>query len=152
MKRILALLLIPAMFFACEAIMGKEIGRLQINQVSTDNNMVIKEVTLDLTQGDEIGVWSDMDFKYEGDVGIMFRIQVLRNGEELTVVDVDPREKNITINEVRTDIMGKVDWSFMGKNTTISIDETAAYTFKAGLIASDNGTLEIKKAELVFKK
>jgi hypothetical protein len=152
MKRLLLLVLIPAMFIACEAMLGKEIGRLPINQVSTEDNMIIKEITLDLVQGDEIGVWSDMDFKYEGDIGIMFRIQVLRNGEELTVIDIDPREKNITIGEVLTDFNGNVDWSFMGKNTTISIDETAPYTFKAGLIANDNGTLQVKKAELVFKK
>ncbi|PLX16324.1 MAG: hypothetical protein C0599_15465 [Salinivirgaceae bacterium] len=152
MKRILLLLLIPTMFFACEALTGKEIGRLEINQVSTEDNMVIKEITLDLMQGDEVGVWSEMDFKYEGDVGIMFRIQVLKDGEELTVVDVDPREKNISINEVRTEVNEKVNWRFVGKNTTISIDESGLYTFKAGLIASDNGSLEVKKAELVFKK
>lgn len=152
MKRFLVLLLIPVLFFACEALTGKEIGRLAINQLSTDDNLVIKELALNLMQGDEIAVWSDMDFKYEGDLGIIFRLQVLRDGEELTVLDIDPREKNITMGEVRTDVMGKVDWSFTGKNTSITIDENGTYTFRAGLISDGNPTLEVKKAELVFKK
>jgi hypothetical protein len=152
MKKLLSFLLIPVIFLACEALTGKEIGRLAINQLSTDDNLVIKELALDLMQGDEIAVWSDMDFKFEGDLGIVFRLQVLRDGEELTVLDIDPREKNITMGEVRTDVMGKVDWSFTGKNTSITIDEKGTYTFRAGLISDGNPTLEVKKAELVFKK
>ena len=60
--------------------------------------------------------------------------------------------KNITIGEVKTTIMNKTKWRFTGKNAKITFKENGQYRFVSQLIASENPTLTIKKAELVLKK
>ena len=137
----------------CEALTGKEVGRMPINHVSTnDDNLIIQEVSLDLEEGEDISIWSDMDIAYEGEVSLRFRIDVLKDGETIANLTLDPTDKNITIGEVEKSIMGKTDWRFSGKNSVFEIEESGRYTFKGILIASDNQSLEVNKAEVVLKK
>ena len=152
MKRLLKVLAISLVFTGCDALTGKEVGRLQINQLSTKENLIAKETTLDLKKNDEIGIWSDMDIAYEGDVALRFRVEVKKDGKTIGGFEVDPTEKNITIGEVKTTVMGKTDWSFTGKNNVYKIESDGKYTFKGILVASDNATLKVTKAEIVFKK
>ena len=137
----------------CEALTGKEVGRMPINHVSTnDDNLIIQELSLDLEEGEDISIWSDMDIAYEGEVSLRFRIDVLKVGETIANLTLDPTDKNITIGEVKKSIMGKTDWRFSGKNSVFEIEESGRYTFKGILIASDNQSLEVNKAEVVLKK
>lgn len=141
------------LFAGCSALTGEEVGRLPINQVSTDDDhLIMKEVSLDLKKDDKVAIWSDMDLEYEGDVILRFKIEILNNGESIGGIEIDPTEKNITMGEVRTTLMGKTDWSFSGKNTEIKIEDDGNYTFKGILVASENPTLIVNKAEVVFKK
>ena len=117
MRKLLKLLALSLLLTGCDALTGKEVGRLQINQLSTEGNLAIKETTLDLKKGEEIAIWSDMDIQYEGDVDLRFRIEILKNGERIDGYEIDPTKKNITLGEVKTSIMGKTDWSFSGKNS-----------------------------------
>ena len=150
---ILAIASFAVLLSGCDAITGKEVGRLPINEISTDdNNLILKETSIDLKKDDEIAIWSDMDIEYEGDVALRFRIEVLKNGEKLGGLEIDPTNKNITIGEIKTSIMGKTDWSFQGKNSEIKIEDDGNYTFKAILVASENPSLVINKAEVVLKK
>jgi hypothetical protein len=148
----LLLILTLIILSSCSEITGEEIARLPINAISTEDNLVVKEVALDLKSGDEIGIWSDMDMAYDGDVELRFRIGVLKNGEDYTTMEIDPKEKYITLGEIKTSFNGKSEWSFMGKNKGLKIDEDATYTFKGIFVASTNPSLEITKAEVVLKK
>ena len=152
MKKLFNLLMLSLILAGCDAITGKEVGRLPINQVSTEENLVSKEVTLDLKKGDEVAVWSDMDIEYEGEVDLRFRIELWENGEKQLSAEVDPTQKNITMGEIRTTINDKTEWSFFGKNTEIKIEDDGKYTIKAALVASENPTLKVTKAEMVLKK
>ncbi|CAL2101521.1 conserved protein of unknown function [Tenacibaculum sp. 190130A14a] len=156
MKRTLSLLIAVfsiILFTGCSALTGEEIGRLPINQVSKDDdNMIIKEISLDLKKDEEIAIWSDMDIEYEGNVVLRFRMEILKNGENFGGLEIDPTDKNITLGEVKTSLMNKTDWSFSGKNAEIKIEEDGNYTFKGILIASENSTLKVNKAEIVLKK
>lgn len=152
MKKILALLALTLLLTSCDALTGKEIGRLKINQVSTEGNLHEKEVTLDLKKGAELKIWSDMDIAYEGDVELQFQLAILKNGKKIDGYDIDPVKKNITIKEFKKVINGKTDWSFSGKNGEIKIEEDGKYTFKGIFITSKNTSLKITKAELVFKE
>jgi hypothetical protein len=137
----------------CDALTGEEIARLSINQVSTDeNSLIIKETSLNLKKGEEIAIWSEMDIEYEGDVALRFRMEVSKDGENFGDLEIDPTDKNITIGEVKTSLMGKTDWRFSGKNSKIKIEEDGNYTFKGILVASENSTLKVTKAEIVLKK
>lgn len=61
-------------------------------------------------------------------------------------------DKSITIGELKTSIMGKTNWRFVGKNSKIKIEEDGKYTFKGLLVASDNPSLNIGKSEIILKK
>jgi hypothetical protein len=152
MRNLFKILAISLIIPACDAITGKEVGRLQINQLSTERNIIIKETTLDLKKDDEIGIWSDMDVEYEGDVALRFRVEIWKDEKAISGFEIDPTEKSITLGEVRTTIMNKTDWSFTGKNSTYKIDADGKYTFKGILVASDSASLKVNKAEIVFKK
>ena len=152
MKKSITILTFIILLFGCSALTGEEIGRLEINAVSTEGNLIIKEIVLDLKKGETIAIWSEMDMIYEGEVNIMFKIQVFKKEKELGIFEIDPTDKKITIGEFKTTAMGKTNWSFSGKNTQFKIDEDSEYTFKEILLASDTSSLEIEKAEIVLKK
>lgn len=137
----------------CNALIGEEVARIPINQVTLDdNNLIVRETSLDLKKDEEISIWSDMDIEYDGDVALRFRMEILKDGEYYGGLEIDPTDKNITIGEVKTTIMEKTDWSFSGKNSEIKIEENGNYTFKGILIASENPSLIVNKAEIVFRK
>lgn len=151
MKKLLILFALPIVLASCGALTGEEIGRLKINKVSTDENMKVEEAVLDLKKGDEISIWSDMDMEYEGTVSLRFYLEILKDGETYKEFEIDPTDKNITIGEVKT-VLKKTKWKFLGKNKNFKVEEDGKYTFKAYLEASDNTSLKVDKAELVFKK
>lgn len=152
MRKLIIFLSISILILGCNALTGEEVGRLEINELSPENNLVIKEATLDLKKGDEIGLWSDIDIEYEGNIVLRFRIGIDRNGEKYGGLEIDPMDKSITIGELKTSIMGKTNWRFVGKNSKIKIEEDGEYTFKGLLVASDNPSLNIGKAEIILKK
>lgn len=156
MKTLLSILTLLASLTTltgCDAITGKEVARLSINQVSTDNNnLITKKTSLNLKKGEEIAIWSDMDFKHDGDIALRFKIEIFKNGENYSRLEIDPTDKNMTIGEVKTSLIGKTDWSFFGKNSEIKIEEDGNYTFKGMLVSSENPTLKVMKAEIVLKK
>lgn len=151
--RTLSFVLCLGFINACSAILGEEVARLPINQVSTDDdNLIIKEVTLDLKKDEDISFWSEMDVEYEGDINLRFRVDVLINGDFVDKLEFDPMEKNITLTELRSTVMDKTTWSFTGKNAEILMEEGGNYTFRGVLSASENATLIINKAELIIRK
>jgi hypothetical protein len=152
MKTLGAILMTSFVLAGCDAITGKEVARLPINEVSTEANIVVKETTLDLQKDEEVAVWSDMDIEYEGDITLTFIVEVWRDGEKLGAREFDPTDKNVTIGEVKTTIMGKTNWSFSGRNSSFKIEDPGKYTFKGILVANENPSLKVTKAEVVFKK
>ena len=136
----------------CEALFGKEVSRLSVNAVSTAGHDVIKEASLKLQKDDAIAVWSEMDMAYEGDAPLRFQVLILKNGAAFKQLEINPTEKNITVGELKTSIDGRINWRFSGKNGEVTVPEDATYTFKARLIAANNPTLQVNKAELVLKK
>jgi hypothetical protein len=142
-----------ALLTGCEALRGKEVARLPVNQISVDSNhRFIQEATLELKKGDKVNIWSEMDMAYEGKVKLQFNIEVQKNKQNMGVLMIDPTRKSLTMGEIKTVFNNKTDWSFSGKNSEFHVEEDASYTFRAILIASPNPTLKIKKAEVVLKK
>ena len=150
--RWLCLLALAAPLGACDALTGKEVARLPINIVSTAGHEVTRAATLQLQKNDKIALWSDMDLAYSGEAPVRFQVAVTKDGAAFRQLKIDPTDKNITIGEVKTDINGKVSWSFSGKNMELQIPETGSYTFNARLVAAPNPTLQVAQAELVLKK
>jgi hypothetical protein len=146
-----ALALLPVLT-GCDALLGKEVARLPINEVSTAGHEVVKQVTLPLQKDDKIALWSDMDLAYEGASPVRFQVQVTKDGAPFKELQLDPTEKNVTVGEVKTDVNGSINWRFSGKNAELLIPAAGSYTFKARLVADSNPTLRLARAELVLKK
>lgn len=145
--------IISMLLSSCSAITGEEIGRLPINQLSTnDQNLAIQDVKIQLKKDQEIVFWSEMDIEYEGSVALLFKIEVSKGDEIVGILEIDPTDKNMTIGEFKTTVMGKTEWSFTGKNKEVKMDDDGLYTFKGILVSSKNPSLKINKAEVVIKK
>jgi hypothetical protein len=149
---LLTLALFAATLCSCEALTGKELARLPVNAVSTEGDIRSQEATLDLKAKDEVAIWSHMDMEYDGDLQFRFKIQLLKEAEPISLFEVDPTEKNITVGETRTQFGGHTNWSFTGKNETVTIADDGRYTFRAILVASDTVGLRLRTAEVVLKK
>lgn len=143
-----ATLLLPA----CDALMGQEVGRLPINTISAPGKDAPREVTVELKKGEEVAVWSEMDLSYQGQQQLQFQLAVLRDGQPVEQLSFDPREKNLSIKEVKTNVNGAVSWSFAGRNRTLRIPATGRYTFRGRLLAQPAHGPNIRKAELVLRK
>ncbi len=117
-----------------------------------DNKQALsKETQLTLVKGEKVAIWSEMNMEYEGDVLLLFKIEILKDGKEFKSIEFDPRDKNVSIKEVLIHKNGKTKWRFQGKNAKILIEEDGIYTFKGILVASENSSLILHKAELIFK-
>lgn len=152
MKRTFSFLVLSLLFIGCGALNEEEIARISIDQISVGDSLFVQETSIKLTKDDKIGIWSAMNLAYEGDVGFRFRVQILKNGEDYGGLEIDPTDKNITLGEVKTSIMGKTKWKFTGRNTSIEIPEDGEYTFRGILVTSDNPSLKVNQADLIFKK
>ncbi|MDH5380164.1 MAG: hypothetical protein OEW75_04885 [Cyclobacteriaceae bacterium] len=146
------ILVIPFVFSSCEAFIGKEIAKVSIDEISSENDLYIKEMSVELEQYDELHFWSEMDLEYTGDVMIRFMVNMYVNGELDEEFSIDPFDKDLTINEVKTDVMNEVKWKFSGRNLILNAQQDGTYSFKVYLATSDNETLKINKADLVLRK
>lgn len=133
--------------------MGDEVARIEIGQVSTsDEDLHLGTASLPLKDGDKVTIWSDMHLKYKGDVSLEYRMQVFRDGQGVVSLNFDPTDKNMTVGETRTEVMNKTNWKFSGRNGSLDIDTGGVYRFEAILIASENESLEVLKADIVLRQ
>ncbi|MBK8228112.1 MAG: hypothetical protein IPK70_13185 [Flavobacteriales bacterium] len=152
MRPLLCLIPLVLLLPACEAITGKELARLPIESLSTPEDLVMGEATLNLKKDDVIALWSHLDLAYDGVAALRMRVRVVKDDADLQLFELDPMEKNVTIGETKTELNGHTEWSFTGKNGEYTVPEDGAYTFKAILTAEENPSLVLKKAELVLKQ
>lgn len=152
MKKIILLVIITSLIIRCSNLTGTEIARLKINNISTEGKVFPDETTLSLKKDDEIAFWSDMDYEYKEDVKLRFKVKIFIGETKISEIEIDPTNKNITVGEVKTTLIGKTKWRFTGKNYKLTIKKDESYTFKSILIATQNPELKITKAELVLKK
>ncbi len=153
LKKLFIIIALPLFLANCRALTGEEIARLEINKVSTGkDNMFNDRTILELKKDDEIMFWSDMDIAYEGATELRFKVGIFKDGALIKKIEIDPTKKNITLGEAKTEVMGKTNWSFLGKNTELKIEEDGKYDISAILTATNNSNLKVTKAELVIKK
>ncbi len=153
LKKLFIIIALPLFLANCRALTGEEIARLEINKVSTGkDNMFNDRTILELKKDDEIMFWSDMDIAYEGATELRFKVGIFKDGALIKKIEIDPTKKNITLGEAKTEVMGKTNWSFLGKNTELKIEEDGKYGISAILTATNNSNLKVTKAELVIKK
>ena len=136
----------------CGAITGKEVARLSIDSLSTPELLDMAEATVALQQGDVVAFWSDMDVAYDGEPELRFRVRILRGDTDLTLLEIDPMEMNVTMGENKTTVGEHTEWSFTGRNQEWTSPANGSYTFKAILTAAEGSVVRINKADLVLKQ
>lgn len=146
------IILFAFLLAACSAITGEEIARINIENISTKDNIDWKSVELDLNAGDKIHLWSEMDMKYEGDLALRYKLQVIKEADTLGYFEFDPMEKDITISELKTSFGNKTNWKFSGRSDFWNVKDSGHYVLRAILISNGNETLELNKSDIVIKK
>ncbi len=155
MRVFLSLLILSITFgflTGCNVLIGEEVARLPINQVSRHTELIIKEATLDLKKGEEISFWTETDIEFEDGLALVYTVEVWKGSLQIGGFEMDALETNPTMMEVRTSFGNKTSLSYTGKMNSAPIEEDGKYTFRAVLNSSDNPTLKINKAELILKK
>lgn len=147
---LLVILLTAILFSSC---MGDELGRLKVNATSTsDEDLKLAADTLDLAQGEQVAVWSEMDMEYEGDVALQFKMQALLDGELVEEYAIDPFEGNVTMNAKEVSLGNSTSKSFTKKNMTFTAPDSGSYVFVAYLVSDGNPSLVLNKAEILLTK
>jgi hypothetical protein len=132
--------------------MSKEVAKTPFDHVSKGEETDWKSVNLKLQAGEKIWFWTDMDLEYKGDLALEYVIQVIKGKDTTGIIRVDPFEKDMSFAEVKTNLGGETKWSYIGRLNFLEIKETADYTFRVMLLASENVSLKLKRGDLIFKK
>ena len=137
----------------CDALTGKEVARLSIDQLTVDqSDLKTQSTTIDLEAGDRLNLWAHMDLEYEGELALEFQLLVIKEGDTLNMLPLNPFEVDITMNEVKTSFNNKTDWRFAGRMNYLDIEDSGTYEFQTLLLANVGANPTINKADLVFKK
>jgi hypothetical protein len=146
-----ALLLGLAGLASCDALTGKEVGRNTFAAVSTPEKLTYQRTKLTLAKGEKIQFWADMDIAYDGPLELEFFVQ-LPKALGIPSQRLDPLHTSLTVGEVKTVVGEHTTRSFSGRMGSFEAPATGEYDFGTLLLSSGNPTLQIKKADLVFKK
>ena len=156
MKKINSLLNLAAIIFVvmgCNALTGEEVARLSIDELTVDqSDLKTQSTTIDLEAGDRLNLWAHMDLEYEGELALEFQLLVIKEGDTLNMLPLNPFEVDITMNEVKTSFNNKTDWRFAGRMNYLDIEDSGTYEFQTLLLANVGANPTINKADLAFKK
>lgn len=151
MKTLRLIILLCVVTQGCDNIFGKEVARIKIDRLS-NNELSVKETILNLKKDEEVSLWADMDLEYENDLSLVYSIEIWKDGRLLGNFDLDAMDVNPRMMEIKTSFNDKTSWSYKGKMRSFKAEDTGTYLVKAILRSSENPTLVLNKAELVFKK
>ena len=150
--RTLLVLLPLLILFSCGKIMGEEVARLPVDKVSFPENVVEQEVEIELFEGDDLSIWSDMNFSYTDGAELWWELEILLNGESFNNLKLDPLDKDLTLNSKETNFNGEISTSFSGRNYKMSVRKEGTYTFISRLFSNGDESIIVEKAHLVIKK
>ncbi len=151
MRKILIVFILGILLSGC-GLTGEEIGRIEIDEISTEGNVEPASAEIELMSGESLNVWADMDIEYTGNAGLQYKLEMVRNGKSDGIITLDPFDKDITLNERKTTLMNKTKWKFSGRMKNFDVSDSGTYVFNAILVSNGNPSLVIHKADLVFKK
>ena len=136
---------------SCDALTGKEAGRNAFTAVSTPEKLAYQRTKPTLAKGEEIQFWADMGVAYDGPLELEFFVQ-LPKLLGIPSQRLDPLHTSLTVGEVKTVVGEHTNRSFNGRMGSFEAPAAGEYNFGTLLLSSGNPTLQIKKADLVFKK
>ncbi len=139
------------LLYSCDAITAEEVARVSIDKTS-NKELFVKEMSLDLKEGESVSFWTEMDLEYQDNLSLIYTIEVWRDSVKQGGFQLDAMDTNPTMNEVKTSFNNNTSWSYTGKMDKLKIEKDGNYTFKAVINSSENPSLVIRKADLILKK
>ncbi len=149
---ILLILLTLGFTYGCDAISAEEVARMSFEKASTQEELHIQSTEVELKAGDKLQIWTEMSMEYEGPLGLEYQLLMIKGADTLAMYQLDPEDKDVTMGEVKTSFGSETKWRFSGRMAKIAIEDDGLYTFSSLLAASENPSLQLKKADLVLKK
>lgn len=137
---------------ACNILFGEEIARLEIKELSVEGTYHEDSTTVQLKEGDEITIWTDVDLEYEGEVDYLFKAYIESPGKKKTYFTIYPEERSTTVGEVTTSFNNHTSTKYQGKAETVVITEGGTYTLRGYFITDSPDVLTVNKSDLVIKK
>lgn len=85
-------------------------------------------------------------------MALVYIVEMWQDSVKLGGLELNALKTNPTMMEVKTQFGNKTSWTYQGKMNFLEVENNGSFTFKAILKSSDNQTLKLNKADLVFKK
>ena len=144
--------IVPYLLISCNVLTGEEIGRIHVEGISSEGNFDWKATEVDLEAGDKVRLWSEMDMAYEGEIALLFQVQLVKGLDTLGYIKFDPLEKDIAIGEIKTSVGNKTKWKFSGSSEYWEVEESSHYLLRGILVSNGNESLQLNKSDIVLKK
>lgn len=151
MRNNIILVICSLLLVSCGAFLGEEVGRMPFTLLSNDSTN-IQQISLDLKKDEIITFWAEMDLAYEGELELLYTVEVWQDTVKIGGFQIDALNTNPTLMEVKTSFNDQTSWSYKGKMDFLKIKEEDHYTFKAILQSNDGAIVTLNKADLVLRK
>ncbi len=146
-------LLLLFTIIGCNAVIGEEIGRVSISEISTLQNPKASEITFDIEKGETITVWSSMDYSYTGNSFMVFIVEAFKEDSPVATFFIDPEKASLYIKAVKNSRKGVTSRRFKAaRGAKFLIEESGTYTFKAALVDQGTKDLQVYRSELFVTK
>lgn len=150
--KLITVILLAAVFFAC----GTEIGRIPFTALGAGETEVMVDADL------EIDFWTQLKISFEGDVALVYAINLLRDDVIVQEVVCNPFNVSTKIKSVETNVGNTHYLKYGGKmRCSATVPTPGPVVIRAALIAvnpADNTIIELpatvflENAELVIKQ
>lgn len=128
---------------------GSEIGKIPIKEIGPVSSTQIKII------GDKkITFWTQLDIKYDGNVGMNYFISFLKNGTMVSQAICNPFNVNIKIKSLITNLNDHHTKHYLGKmSCETSLPESGEYTVNTQLmLLPDSPSPTLTQADLILKQ
>ncbi len=152
-KFMIGIALLIATITSCNAVIGEEIGRVSIAEISTLQNPKTAEITFNIEKGETITIWSSMDYSYMGNSFMVFTVDAFLEDIPVATFFIDPEKANLYIKAVKSSSKGVTSRRFKAaRGAKFLIEESGTYTFKAALVDQGTKDLQVYRSELFITK
>lgn len=141
-------------FAACAGMFGEEVARIPISKISSDEEIYVESLSIDMKAGEELSLWTDLDIEYSGNLELEYQLIVVIDEEDtLDMIRFDAFENDASINKRTVTVNNETTYSIMGRLGPFQAEKDASYEFNVILIANQNADdFTLTKGDLVFKK
>lgn len=143
----LFLILISLFIYSCSAMFGDRFEYISIGGICSKENCEVSSKTIEMQKDEEISLWAEFDFEFEGDLMVEYQLVIVVNQTDtLDMIPFDPFNANVTINVRHITVGNKHKYSGEAKIMDYVAEESGLHEFNVVIFANQ------KPDEFVFNK